>query len=239
MTGTQVARGVAGRELAFPFVACSLYRQMASRTAAIGVVLLLAFFWVAVIVAGSSNPSYSHSRDYISALASVGAERPWLGMLALGSVGFAFALTSALVRPFSRTAAIALLIAGIGYIIASFARMRCIEGAAFCGVGDRQSTDLENTRGYIHEGAVFGSTLLLVVAMTAFGIALLRGGRRAGGIASLLAAGATVVTFALVSGDSPGTEQRIWVVVMMLWTLGVAVWSIRRATDTPPALAAT
>ncbi len=62
---------------------------MAPRTAAIGVVLLLAFFWVAVIVAGSSNPSYSHSRDYISALASVGAERPWLGMLALGSVGFA------------------------------------------------------------------------------------------------------------------------------------------------------
>jgi hypothetical membrane protein len=223
--------GVMGCPLASPFVAWLCKSLVASRTAAIGVLLLLALFWVAVIVAGSSNPNYSHSRDYISPLASVGAERPWLGMLAIGAVGVAFLLTSTLVRPFSRTAAIAVLFAGVGYVVASFARIRCVEGAASCGVGDRQSTDLENTRGYIHEAAVIGSTLLLVVAMTAFGIALLRGGRRTGGIASLVAAGATVVTFALVSGDSPGTEQRIWVVVMMLWTLGVSIWTIAGATD--------
>ena len=86
---------------------------------------------------------------------------------------------------------------------------------------------------------MIGSTLLLVVAMTAFGIALLRGGRRTGGIASLVAAGATVVTFALVSGDSPGTEQRIWVVVMMLWTLGVSIWTIAGATDRGSTMTAT
>ena len=122
---------------------------------------------------------------------------------------------------------------------AAFARLRCADGAAFCGVGDRQSTDLENTRGYVHEAAVIGSTLLLVIAMTALGIALLRGGRRAGGVASLVAAGATVVTLALVSGDTPGAEQRIWVAVMMLWTLGVALWTIARGTDTRSALAPT
>lgn len=212
---------------------------MASRTAAIGVVLLLTLFWVAVLVAGSANPHYSHSRDYISSLASVGAERPWLGMFAIGAVGVALLLTSAFVRPMSRTAAIAVALAGVGYVVAAFARLRCADGAAFCGVGDRQSTDLENTRGYVHEAAVIGSTLLLVIAMTALGIALLRGGRRAGGIASLVAAGATVVTFALVSGDTPGAEQRIWVAVMMLWTLSVALWTIARGTDTRSALAPT
>ena len=191
---------------------------------------LVALFWVAVVVGGSANPNYSHSRDYISPLASMGAERPWLGMLAIGAVGVAFLLTATLVRPYSRIAAIAVALAGLGYIVAAFARIRCAQGAAFCGVGDRQSTDLENTRGYIHEGAVVGSTLLLVVAMAALGIALLHGGRRAGGIASLIAAGATVVTFALVSGDTPGTEQRIWAAVMLLWTLGVALWTIARAS---------
>ncbi len=197
-----------------------------------GVLVLLALFWVAVVVAGSANPNYSQSRDYISPLASVGAERPWLG-IAIGAVGVALVLTAVLVRPFSRVAAIALALAGVGYVVAALARLRCAEGAAFCGVGDRQSTDLENTRGYIHEGAVIGSTLLLVIAMTALGIALLRGGRRAGGIASLVTAGATVVTFALVSGDTPGTEQGIWAAVMLLWALCVAVWTIVRASDTP------
>ena len=193
---------------------------------------------MAVVVAGSANPNYSHRRDYISPLASVGAERPWLGMFAIGAVGVAFMLTTTLVRPYSRTAAIAVAAAGVGYVVAAFARIRCAEGAAFCGVGDRQSTDLENTRGYIHEAAVIGSTLLLVVAMTALGIALLRRGSRAGGIVSLVAAGATVVTFLLVSGDTPGAEQRLWVAVMLLWALGVAIWTITR-TSARSAVAAT
>ena len=213
--------------------------DVASRTVAIAVAVLLAFFWVAVVVAASANPDYSHSRDYISALASVGAERPWLAMLAIGAVGVAFLLTSALLRPFSRTAALAAALAGTGYLVAAVARIRCVEGAAACGVGDRQSTDLENTRGYIHETAVIGSTVLLVVAMVAFGIALLRRGRRAGGIASLVAASATVITFALVSGDSPGTEQRIWVAVMMCWTVGVALWTLARPTASPAAASRT
>jgi hypothetical protein len=156
-------------------------------------------------------------------------------MVAIAAVGGAFVLTSALLRPISRTAAVAVVLAGVGYVVAAVARLRCAEGAAFCGVGDRQSTDLENARGYVHETAVIGATLLLVIAMTAFGIALLRGGRRAGGIASIVAAGGTVVTFALVSGDTPGTEQRIWVAVMVLWTTGVALWAIARAAKTPSA----
>jgi hypothetical membrane protein len=89
-----------------------------------------------------------------------------------------------------------------------------------------------NTRGYLHEGAVIGSSLLLVVAMTALGIALLRQSRKAGAVASLIAALATVVTFALVSGDSPGAEQRLWVAVMTLWVIGVAIWALTRA-DSP------
>lgn len=206
-------------------------RTLAPKGIAVSILVLVGLFWTAVIIAGSANTDYSQSRDYISALASIGAERPWLGMLAIAAVGVAFVLTASLVRPFSRTAAVTVALAGVGYVFAAFARIRCVQGAAFCGVGDRQGTDLESTRGYVHEGAVIGSTLLLVIAMTALGIALLRGGRKAVGVASLVAAGATVVTFALVSGDSPGTGQRIWIAVMALWAIGVAVWTLTRAGD--------
>ena len=129
----------------------------------------------------------------------------------------------------------AVALAGAGYVLGAFARIRCAEGAAFCGVGDRQSTDLENTRGYLHEGAVIGSSLLLVVAMTALGVALLRQGRRTGGIASLIAAVATVVTLALVSGDTPRAEQRIWIAVMTLWVIGVAITALLRTDNPNPA----
>jgi hypothetical membrane protein len=186
-------------------------------------------FWVTVIVAASSNPGYSHRRDYVSALASQGAERPWLGVLAIASVGVAFLLTSRLVRPFSRTAAIAVALSGIGLVVGAFVRIRCVEGAALCGVGDRMSVDLENTRGYVHESAVILATLLLVIAMTALGVALLRSGRRGRGVASLVAAAATVVTFLLVSGDTPGAAQRVWIAVMTLWAFGVAVSALARA----------
>ena len=211
---------------------------MSSRTAAIGVLVLLGLFWVAVAIAGSANPHYSHSRDYISSLAAVGARHPWLGMLAIAAVGVAFALTSVLLRHSSSTAAVAVAAAGVGFVIAAFVRLRCAEGAAFCAVGRRESTDLENTRGYAHEGAVIGSTLLLVIGMIAFGIALFRRGQRAGGVASLLAAGATVVAFASVSGDTPGTEQRVWIAVMMAWTVGVSIWALARPTGTSSTLTA-
>lgn len=209
-------------------------RVLAPRRTAASVLVLVGLFWVAVVIAGSANPDYSHSRDYVSALASIGAQHSWLGVLAIAAVGVAFVLTSLLVRPVSRVAAVAVALAGAGYVFGAFARIRCAEGAAFCGVGDRQSADLENTRGYVHEGAVVGSSLLLVVAMTALGVALIRQGRRAGGVASLIAAFATVITFALVSGDSPGAEQRIWIAVMTLWVIGVAVWALMRVDDPHP-----
>ncbi len=208
---------------------------MTPRRAAAGVLVLVALFWVAVVIAASVNTGYSHSRDYVSALASVGADHAWLGVLAIAAVGSAIALTFFLVRPVSRVAAVAVALAGAGYVLGAFARIRCAEGAAFCGVGDRQSTDLENTRGYLHEGAVIGSSLLLVVAMTALGVALLRQGRRTGGIASLIAAVATVVTLALVSGDTPGAEQRIWIAVMTLWVIGVAITALLRTDNPNPA----
>ena len=208
---------------------------MTPRRAAVSVLVLVALFWVAVVIAAAVNTGYSHSRDYVSALASVGADHAWLGVLALAAIGVAVALTFFLVRPISRVAAVAVALAGAGFVFGAFARLRCTEGAAFCGVGDRQSTDLENTRGYLHEGAVIGSSLLLVVAMTALGVALLQQGRRAGGIGSLIAAFATVVTLALVSGDTPGAEQRIWIAVMTLWVIGVAISALVRTDNPQPA----
>jgi hypothetical membrane protein len=122
---------------------------VSTRTAAVSVLVLLAFFWVAVVIAASANPHYSHSRDYISSLASIGARHSWLGMLAIGAAGVAFVLTAFLLKRSSRTAAIAVAVAGVGFVVAALVRLRCAEGAAFCAVGDRQSKDLENTRGYL------------------------------------------------------------------------------------------
>lgn len=211
---------------------------MEPRRIAVAALALSVLFWVAVVVAGSSNPNYSQSRDYISALASVGAGRPWLGMFAIAAVGASFVLLWPLVRPFSRTAAIAVALAGVLYVFAALARIRCVEGAAFCGIGDRRNIDLENTRGYIHEAAVVSATLAIIVSMAAFGIALLRARHTVGGVVSLAAAVATVLTFALTNGDSPGTMQRIWVGVMMLWVAGVAAWTLIRAHDPSASVAA-
>ena len=66
---------------------------MTPRRAAAGVLVLVALFWVAVVIAASVNTGYSHSRDYVSALASVGADHAWLGVLAIAAVGAAIALT--------------------------------------------------------------------------------------------------------------------------------------------------
>jgi Protein of unknown function (DUF998) len=100
-----------------------------------------------VVIAASVSSGYSHSRDYVSSLASVGAEHAWLGVLGIAAVGVAFVLTFFLVRPVSRVAAVAVAVAGAGYIFGAFARIRCADGAAFCGVGDRQGADLEKHAG--------------------------------------------------------------------------------------------
>lgn len=112
--------------------------------------VLLGLVWGSVVVAASVNPSYAHRRDYISALASIGASHAWLGVLAIAAFGVAFVLTASLVRPLSRTAAVTVAAAGAGVLFVAFARIRCVGGAAYCGVGDRSEIDLQGTRATLH-----------------------------------------------------------------------------------------
>jgi hypothetical membrane protein len=79
-----------------------------------------------------------------------------------------------------------------------------------------------------HEVFVVLSTLLLVIAMVAVGIACIRRGRRGLGVASTLAAVATVVTFAATPESSPGTMQRVWALVMCSWIVGAAIVALWR-----------
>ena len=190
--------------------------------------LAIGLLWVGVFIGGSANSGYSQTRDYISALASHGATHPWLGMLAIASPGLACLLTAVYLRALSRTAGIAVVLAGIAFLAAAFFRITCVEGAARCGVGDRMDIDLHGAEAATHEVLVVLATLSLVVAMTAAGVARLRGGHRWLGIASLVAAVATVVTFVAQEGSSPGGMQRVWVLVMCAWVAGAAIYVLAR-----------
>jgi hypothetical protein len=133
-------------------------------------------------------------------------------------------LTAVYLRVLSRTAGVAVALAGIAFVAAAFFRITCVEGAAQCGVGDRMDIDLHGAEAVTHEVLTALGTLLLVVAMTAAGVARLRGGHRGLGIASLVAAIATVATFFAQEGSSPGGMQRVWVLVMCAWLAGAAIY---------------
>ncbi len=211
---------------------------MAPRTAAIGVVLLLAFFWVAMIVAGSSTRA-----THTAATTSVRWRRS-------GPSGHAWDACARLCWLCIR--------ADVGPCQAVLTHSRYCATPCRCWVHHRLvcADEMHRRRCVLRSGqpAEHRSREHARVHSRRRGDRFdvtprRRDDRIWNRVASTRTAsrwhrltpgrGATVVTFALVSGDSPGTEQRIWVVVMMLWTLGVAVWSIRRATDTSSPLAAT
>jgi hypothetical protein len=200
------------------------------KEAAIVSLCAIGVFCAAVIAGGGANTDYSHRRDYISALASKGASSPGFGILAIASFGIACLATAIVVRPLSRTATVSVTGAGVGFVLASFARITCTEGAAGCGIGDRKEVDLHGAEAVTHEVLVALATLLLVIAMVAAGTSRIRGGRKGLGAASILVAVATVVLFfgQDVSSSSTGALQRLWVLVICSWVVGAAIVALRQ-----------
>jgi Protein of unknown function (DUF998) len=181
----------------------------------------LALFWGALIVAAAVNPAYSHRRDYVSTLAAHGAEHGWLGVVAIAAAGAAMLAAGALIRPFSRAAALAVALGGVGFIVASFARLECANGAAGCGLGGRfaisGSTEITHWT-----ASTLGATLFIAgVALT--GLALLRNGRTIPGLLTLAAGAVTAGAFLATGGQTPGEEQRVAIVVATSWLAAVAL----------------
>jgi hypothetical protein len=196
-------------------------------TVAVLVLAGLAVFWGALLVAAAVNPAYSHRRDYVSPLAAHGAEHGWLGVLAIAAAGGAMLPAGVLIRPFSRVAAAAIALAGIGFLIVAFTRLDCPNGAARCGLGGRFA--ISGANDITHGTAATLATTLLIAAIVLTGLALLRVRRTLPGLLTLAAAAVTAGAFLATGGQNPGGEQRVGIVVATGWLAAVALAILVRA----------
>lgn len=193
----------------------------AGRWAAPVVLVCLAAFWTALVVAAALEPGYAHRRDYVSTLASRGAEHGWLGVAAIASAGLAIGYSALVVRRWSRLAAVALALAGAGFVVVAFTRLECSNGAAGCGLGGRFA--ISGSTEVTHWTATTVSTVLVIAAIALTGVALWRGGQRLAGGLTLAAAAVTTGSFLVMGGQSPGGVQRLGIVVATGWLAVVAV----------------
>ena len=187
----------------------------------------LTLFWSAMLLAAAFNPAYSHRRDYVSTLASHGAEHGWLGVMAIAAAAAAMLAAGVLVRAFSRVAASAIVLAGIGFLVVSFTRLDCPNGAAGCGLGGRFA--ISGSTEITHWTATTVATTLLITGIALTGLALLRARRTVAGLLTVAAAAVTAGAFLATGGQTPGEEQRVGVVVGTSWLAAVALAALVRA----------
>lgn len=184
------------------------------------VVAPLSAFVALAALGGALQPDYSHRRDYLSALASVGARAPAVGVSALLALALAHAGGAAAVR---RTAgarlAPALLLgaAASGVVIAS-ARISCPGGAAGCSTGTGSPGD--SLAGVVHGRAVGAYAVLVVLAMITTVRPAWRAGHSVLAAASPPCAAASAgLLLAQLASPTPGGWQRGWVAVSVGWLL--------------------
>jgi Protein of unknown function (DUF998) len=196
-------------------------REHNQRASSILALAGLALFWTAFLIAAAANPAYSHRRDYVSVLAAHGAEHGWLGVAAITAAGIAMLPAGLLVGHASRAAAVALVLAGIGFVVVSFTRLDCPNGAAACGLGGR--FEISGGTEVTHWTAATLSTALLIAGIALTGLALLRNRHRLPGLLTLAAAAVTATAFLATGGQTPGEEQRVGIVVATGWLGAVAL----------------
>jgi hypothetical protein len=178
-------------------------------------------FWLLVVTAGLVNPGYAPTRDYISALASRGADQAWLGVTALVVLPLAHLSVAVAVWDRARLAAAGLLATvPLGLLVAAM-RISCPSGAARCSVaGQVRRTDWLDA---VHGKAVAGYGVLMVLVLVAAAFPAGLPWRR-GRVASALAAPVSALLLLMSSGGShPGTPQRLWLIVNTGWLVAVSL----------------
>ncbi len=189
--------------------------------------LLLLVFWLAVLVGGRGNPGYSHLQDHVSNLASFGAHRAWLGILAIAAFGAADVVAGWVVGTASRFAAGALVVAGAaGLAIAGF-RIHCLGGAAGC----RQVGVDDGWTDTAHSGAVAVNALAFAVAMVVLGVTRWRDGDQRGGA---LMVALVVVSIGCLLGSLHGEWVGGWQRAWLLINTGLLLW-VTASRRLPPA----
>jgi hypothetical membrane protein len=214
----------------------SVPRRVPVAIAALLVLGGLALFWGALLVAAAVNPAYSHRRDYVSTLAAHGAAHGWLGVLAIAAAGGAMVPAGILIRPLSRPAAVAFVLAGIGFVVVSFSRLDCPNGAARCGLGGRFA--ISGSTEVTHWTAATFSTVLVIAGIALTSLALFHERRTLPGLLTLAAAAVTAGAFLATGGQTPGEEQRVGILVATGWLAAIALAVLVRPVTSKSAPAA-
>jgi hypothetical protein len=188
----------------------------------------IAGFWLAVVVASAEEPGYSYRRDYVSTLAARGADYGWLGVVAIVAAGGAMIGAALLLRLLSRVAAVLVALAGASFVVAAFTRLDCPNGAAGCGLGGRFEVSGGTEIG--HWTATTVGSVLLIVGIAWTGLVLTRYGHLAAGVASIAAAAVTAGAFLATGGDHPGLPQRVGIVAGTGWLAALAIAVFRRTS---------
>jgi len=184
--------------------------------------LLLAFALL-VVVAAAVNPGYLHTRDYVSYLASRGADQAWIGVLALVTFSAAHGVTALTVRLSWRVARIVwvpLLACSFFGIVTALSRVSCPGGAAGCS--RRGPGSVPDVWDHLHGLSVGAYEVSYVVAATCAGFLLARGRRPWPGSLLLVVAVVSALVFSQIHQPEPGAVQRIWLAVNALGLVAMA-----------------
>ena len=201
-------------------------RLLRARPARVGVAVAVAGFWLAALTAGAVEPGYDPGRDYLSALASVGAAAPAPGLLMFGCGAAALAAAGVVVQgvvPSARLARRLLLVSAACVGVAGLARVSCSDGAAGCGAGPAVVEQV-TLLGRVHSLAVGGYQVAFSLALVALAAAAGRAWRRGLAAFGWTAALGTAVLAVAPLPWGPGTDQRVWVAAGHLVLLVLAAW---------------
>jgi Protein of unknown function (DUF998) len=201
-------------------------RRGAAAFLAVSVLAGIACFWGAFLVAAALEPGYTHRRDYVSTLAAHGAAYGEVAIFAIVAAAAAMLFASLLLRHTSRLAALAVGLAGVGFVVAAFTRLECANGAAGCGLGGR--FEISGSTEIGHWTATTVSSILLIAGMALTGLVWIRRGRTIAGAATFAAAAVTAGSFLATGGENPGAMQRVGIVVGTGWLAALAVATITR-----------
>ena len=202
--------------------------------ARLGVVAGVAGFWTFAAVGAAVEPGYDPSRDYLSALASVGAQRPALGLGMFVCGAGAVLAAAGVLRAVSPRAILArrALVAASGFVaLAGVARVTCLAGAGGCSAGPLD-LDQVTLSSRTHGVSVAAYQVAFTVGLLALAVAARADRRRA--LASVAAVGAVLTPFlALDPLPLPeGLSQRLWVAAGHLVLVLLATWP-RGASSSP------
>ena len=178
-------------------------------------------FWALVLVAGSVNPGYAPTRDYISALASRGADHAWLGVAALVVLPLAHLGVAAILRRRAPVVAAGLAAAVVAGLVAASMRISCPGGAARCSVaGQVRRTDWLDV---VHGKAVATYGVVMVAVLVAMAVTAWRRARALAVASAVLAPVSGLLLLASAGGAHPGAPQRLWLLANTGWLVAVAV----------------